>query len=106
MLKTPHKYICLSDIDIPGVETIKLVNPIKICPAQYSQIEYFRKGIFPKNASILAIDLDCHPVREFEMHRCPENHFSMTMEYNQKPNHPDWNTIWNCGCMYFNGDFS
>lgn len=98
--------MCLSDIDIEGIDTIRLVNGKDKCPAQYSQIEYFRKDIFPKNASIFAVDLDCIPVKEFTLPRCQPNSIAMTMEYWQKPHHPVWNGIWNCGAMYFNGDFS
>lgn len=38
--KTPHRFVCMSDIDIPGVETIRLKDNL---PGWWSKLEIFRE---------------------------------------------------------------
>lgn len=49
-LKLPHKFICMTDIDIPGVETRKLLDEF---PGWWSKMELFREF-----DSCFYIDLD------------------------------------------------
>lgn len=100
---TPHKFMCISDIEIgDGVETIPFEMTTKEAPYYYCQIELFR-NIYPKNASVLTTDLDAIPIREFTMHRAPENEMSMGMELHNWP--LCIRTLWNGGITYFRGDF-
>jgi len=99
---TPHRFICITNEKIEGVETIPFELEWKNRKQMFNQQEIFRK-LFDENTSVLAVDLDVIPIREFKMHRCPENYMSMTVELN------NWyrgRVLWNAGIMYFRGDFS
>jgi hypothetical protein len=49
----PHRFVCLTDVEIPGVETIPLIND---WPGWWSKIELFRPGLF--EGPTLFFDLD------------------------------------------------
>ena len=49
----PHRFICLSDIDIPNCETIPLINN---WPGWWSKMELFRPGLF--DGPVFYLDLD------------------------------------------------
>ena len=101
-LKTPHDFVCISDVDIPGVHTVPFESSATDTPYFYSQIELYRE-IYPKGASVLTCDLDCIPIADFTMHRCPEGTFWMGWEQH---NWPQSNRcIWNGGLTYFSGNF-
>lgn len=101
--KTPHTFVCFSDIEIDGVKTIPLLSTRHQLPFFYVQNEIYR-NVYPRNASVLTCDLDAIPVNDFTMHRCPEGEFAMGWEqHNWKDN---MRCIWNGGMCYFNGDFS
>ena len=104
MCKASHRFVCLSDCDIEGIETIALELTREQSPGWWGQLEYFRPGIFPAGASVLCCDLDTVLYREFTPHRCPENSIAMSREINNWSK-SSW-AIWNAGLMYFNGDFS
>ena len=104
MCKAPHSFVCLSDCDIEGIETIPLQLPREQSPGWWGQLEYFRPGIFQPGASVLCCDLDTVLYREFTPHRCPKNSIAMSREINNWSK-SSW-AIWNAGLMYLNGDFS
>lgn len=101
--KTPHQLWCFSDTDVPGVHCIPMVSTYKQTPYFYAQIECFR-NVYPKNASVFTIDLDCIPIANFTMHRCPEGTIAMGWEQHNWPRNN--RCIWNGGTTYFSGDFS
>ena len=102
--KTPHRFVCLSDIEIEGIETL----PLNLSPSQALgssvQVEQY-KNIWPKNASVLTCDLDTVLHRPFIAHRCPEDQFFMLREYDLWGN-PRVTTVWGSGLTYFRGNFS
>ena len=104
MCKVPHSFVCLSDVDITGVDTIPLVSTRELSPGWWGQLEYFRPGIFPQGASVLCCDLDTVLYREFTPHRCPDGRIAMSREINNWSK-SSW-AVWNAGLMYFSGDFS
>lgn len=104
MCKAPHRFVCLSDIVIDGIEMIPLALSNNQSPGWWGQLEYFRPGIFPAGASVLCCDLDTVLYREFTPHRCPADTIAMSREINNWSK-SSW-AIWNAGLMYFNGDFS
>ena len=102
--KTPHRFVCLSDVTIKGVDTIPLELPRHKSPGWWGQLEYLRPGLFPGGASVLCCDLDTVLYRDFELHRCPLGEFAMSREIDNW-SRSSW-AVWNAGLMYFNGDFS
>lgn len=52
-LSVPHRFVCLTDVEIPGVETIPLVNN---WAGWWSKLELFRAGLF--DGPVLYFDLD------------------------------------------------
>ena len=101
--KTPYRFVCQSDVEIDGVETIPFITTNRETPFQWCQIEHYR-NIWPKGASVLTCDIDTVVVRDFTPHRCPVNEFFMLREFGEwKRAH--WVT-WGGGLTYFRGDFS
>jgi hypothetical protein len=49
------RFICLSDMAVPGVEVIPLLHD---WPGWWSKIELFRPGVFPSAERIFYLDLD------------------------------------------------
>ena len=101
---TPHTFICVTNENIEGVDCRPFITTDKITPYYYSQLELYRKDLYPENASVLTCDLDAIPIRPFTLHRCPSNSIAMGHELH------NWNlssrVVWNGGVTYFNGDFS
>lgn len=58
-LLTRHRFVCLSDEDVPGVETIPLEHG---WPGWWSKLELFRPGLFGPGERVLYLDLDTLPV--------------------------------------------
>lgn len=58
-LAIPHRFVCLSNVTIPGVETIPLKHD---WPGWWSKIELFRPGLF--DGRVLYLDLDMVIVKE------------------------------------------
>ena len=52
-LTIPHRFVCLSDVEVPGVKTLPLINDWK---GWWSKIELFRSGLFYDK--VFYIDLD------------------------------------------------
>lgn len=52
-LRTPHRFVCLTDMDVAGVETVALKHG---WPGYWSKIELFRSGLF--SGRVLYLDLD------------------------------------------------
>lgn len=52
-LSLRHRFVCLSDVEIPGIETIKLLHG---WPGWWSKMELFRPGLF--SGPVLYFDLD------------------------------------------------
>lgn len=48
-------FMCLSDVDVPGVETVPLRHG---WPGWWSKLELFRRDVFPAGARVLYADLD------------------------------------------------
>ena len=101
--KAPFRFVCFSDTDIPGVETIPFITSPKETPFQYCQKEQYR-NIFPKGTSVLTCDIDTVVYRDFVPHRCPEGSFFMLREYGNWVR-AGWAT-WGGGLTYYNGDYS
>lgn len=53
-LAADHRFVCLSDVDMPDVETVALEQR---WPGWWSKLELFRSGVF--DGPVLYIDLDC-----------------------------------------------
>lgn len=60
-----HCFVCLSNIEVEGVETIPLRDNL---PGWWSKLELFRPGLFPEGSRVLAIDLDTVIVDDLEPH--------------------------------------
>jgi len=101
--KTPHTFICISDVKIDGVTTVPLELTKKQAPGSSGQIEQY-KNIWPANASILTCDIDTVLCRPFIAHRCPEDQFAMLREFDLWPR--SQNTLWGSGLTYFRGNYS
>lgn len=101
--RVPYRFVCQSDVEIDGVETIPLITSVKETPFQWCQIEHYR-DIWPKEASVLTCDLDTVVVRDFTPHQCPANEFFMLREFGEWKR-AQWVT-WGGGLTYFRGDFS
>lgn len=101
-LRTKHEFWCISDVEIKGVRRIPLETEELSTPYFYSQMELYR-DIYPKGASVLTCDLDCIPIADFTMHRCPENTFWMGWEQHNWPKSD--RCIWNGGLTYFCGKY-
>lgn len=52
-LHRPHRFVCLSDLEVPGIEVIPLLHG---WPKWWSKIELFRSGIF--EGRVVYLDLD------------------------------------------------
>lgn len=52
-LTIPYRFVCLSDVDVPGCETISLLHG---WPVWWSKLELFRPGLF--DGHVLYLDLD------------------------------------------------
>lgn len=101
--KAPFRFVCQSDVDVPGIETIPLVLDRVDGATFWGQVEHYR-DIWPKGASILTCDLDTVVFRDFTPHRCPEGELFMLREIGNWYR-SEWAT-WGGGLTYFRGDFS
>lgn len=70
------RFVCLSDVEIPGVETIKLIQE---WPKYWSKIELFRKDLF--DGPVLYIDLDSIVVGDVSRIMSVRHNFTMTHEW-------------------------
>lgn len=101
--QAPFTFICLSDTDIEGIDTVPLELTVDEARGSSVQIEQY-KNIWPENASVLTCDLDTVIHRSFIPHRCPENEFFMAREF-EHWERGKW-CLWNGGLTYFRGNFS
>jgi len=101
--KAPFRFVCLSDIDIPGVETSPLTFDVKDCHGWWGQVEYFREGVFAPNETVIACDLDNVVLHDFTPHQCPRGEFFTEREIG-KWDKSVW-AIWNFGVSCWRGDF-
>ncbi len=99
----PFRFVCQSDVEVDGVETVPLVFPRRDAPGWWSQVEHYR-NIWPKDASVLTCDLDTVLFGEFTPHRCPDGEFFMLREAGNW--HRSGWAVWGGGLTYFRGDFS
>lgn len=93
-LKIPHRFICLSDCDVP-CERIPLIDT---GTGFWSKIELFRPNLF--NDPVLYIDLDtviCDDITAF-IEKIYEEQFLMYLE--------NGTTIHSSALMYWKGDYS
>lgn len=60
-----HCFVCLSNVDVEGVETIPLVND---WPGWWAKLELFRPKLFPEGSRVLFIDLDVVIVDDLTPH--------------------------------------
>lgn len=101
-LLAPFRFVCQSDIDVPGIETIPLTLSIRDAPTWWSQAEHYQN--IWGDSSVLTCDLDTVIMRPFTPHQCPVGEFYMLREvhnwaYNQ-------NVTWGGGLTFFRGDMS
>lgn len=101
--QAPHRFVCLADCEVPGVETIPLELTPAWEPAAWAQLEAYR-DIWPKGASVLTCDLDTVVFRDFTPHRCPEG--KLFMLYERGHWHRSAWAVWGAGLTYFRGDLS
>ena len=101
--RVPFRFICLTDVEIDGIETIPLSLPERDAPGWWSQVEFYR-DVWPKGASVLTCDLDTVLFGEFTPHRCPDGEFFMLREAGNWYK-SGW-AAWGGGLTYFRGDFS
>jgi hypothetical protein len=93
----PHRFVCLADCDVPGVETVRMVHGL---PVTRSKLELFRPELFPDpRESVLFLDLDTVLTRDFELPVCPEGRIHYIRERDRRPAWPAWGS----GVMYFRG---
>lgn len=52
-LGAPHNFVCLTDMEVPGVETRELVHDF---PGYWSKMELYREGLF--DGRVIYLDLD------------------------------------------------
>lgn len=102
-LKTPHRFLCVSDEPIDGVETTPFRSTAAQTPAYYSQLELFRSDLYTPGTSVLTMDLDILPFRDFALHRAPLGGIALGMEFHNWPQCV--RTLWNGGMAYFRDDF-
>lgn len=100
--KAPFRFVCQTDIEVPGVETIPLDSSIAMTPGWWGQVEHYRN--LWGDSSVLTCDLDTVVMRPFTPHRCPKGEFSMLREYGMWKR-STW-TVWGGGLTYFRGDVS
>jgi hypothetical protein len=102
-LKTPHRFVCLSDVAIDGVETLPLTFTRDECPGWWGQVEYFQRGLFPPAASVLTCDLDNVLLNDFTMHQCPSGSFFTGRQIGAWLKSV-W-SVWNFGVTFWRGNF-
>lgn len=97
--KTEHQFLCLTDEEIPGVTTVKpQLNSIE-APGWWRQLEFFRQELYPANASVLTLDLDIIPFKDFTLTRA-DRHLNMFQEiYNRDRSWCLWSS---CSCYFQN----
>lgn len=100
--RAPFRFVCQTDMEVPGVETVPLDSDIAVTPGWWGQVEHYRD--LWGDSSVLTCDLDTVLMRPFTPHRCPKGEFSMLREYGMWKN-STW-TVWGGGLTYFRGDFS
>lgn len=76
-LRTPHRFVCLSDVDVP-CERIPLLHD---WPGWWSKIELFRPGVITGPA--LYFDLDNLPVGDLSQLAACEHDFAMLRNFNR-----------------------
>ena len=103
-LKTPYRFVCFSDIEIPGVDVLPLTFTRDECPGWWGQVEYFKQGLFPATASVLTCDLDNVVLNDFTMHQCPSGGFFTGRQIGAWIKSV-W-SVWNFGVTFWRGDFS
>lgn len=54
-LRNPHRFVCLSDVAVEGIECIALTTSL---PRNWAKLEMFRPGLFGDSEIILFSDLD------------------------------------------------
>jgi hypothetical protein len=94
----PHRFVCLSDIDIPGVETIPLKK--HRWSGWWSKIELFRPELF--TGTVLYIDLDSIIVSDLSP--LLEYPHEFTMAHNWGISNRD--DTYQSSVMAWNGDWS
>ena len=100
--KTPHTFLCLTDEVVPGVETVKPRLNSSEAPGWWQQLEFFRQELYPANASVLTLDLDIVPYREFTLTRADRKLNMLQEIYNRDRS---W-CLWNSGSCYFQNRFN
>lgn len=81
-----HRFVCLSDHEIPGVETIPLPQLDKRAEGWWQKVNLFWPGLFPDGTRMLYLDLDVVITGDLSvlaMQWAPE---PLTMIYNFGPN--------------------
>jgi hypothetical protein len=74
---TPHRFVCLSDVDVPGAETVPLLHD---WPGWWAKMELFRPGLWGK-ATVLFLDLDSVVVADLAPLLAHPHRFTMAHEY-------------------------
>lgn len=90
-IKAPHRFVCMSDMDVPGVEVVPLRDNL---PGWWSKMELFREF---KHAAY--VDLDTVILNDVHDNLCTGHKF--TMSANMTKRHGV-----NSSVMSWNGDYS
>lgn len=78
-LSLSHRFVCLTDHDIPGVNTIEI--DAARTPGWWSKLQLFRDDVFPKGERVLYIDLDTLiPGKLDELAKC-DAQFAMLRDF-------------------------
>lgn len=96
-LLTPHRFLCLADCDVSGVETIPMIHGL---PVTRSKLELFRSDLFTNpDESVLFVDLDTVVMRDFTLPVCPAGRIHYIRERDRRAAWPAWGS----GVMCFRG---
>ncbi len=85
--KEPHKFVCLTNVELPGIETIRLTENLK---GYWNKLEIFRNGLFEER--VVYIDLDTMIVNDVTDILSYPHIF--TAGYNFKRKHVDSMASW------------
>lgn len=99
---TPHKFICICNVEIDGVETIKRNYTSNELPWNFSTLEFFRKEYSDESTGVLCVTSHIKPVKDFNIPKCLPNTVCMlplgklAQTREQKSSN----------LMYYSGDFT
>ena len=112
-LSLPHRFVCFTDEDVPGVPCEPLPAPLI---GWWSKIGMFRKGVFPKGDRVLYFDLGTLIVASIDDMAAYDGQFailrdfyrphglqSSVMAWSARACIEVWNKWWKAGCPQLQG---